>query len=118
MPIGTEINNTAYIYFDFNPPIITNTTSNINQNMGVDELLSDEFAAYPVPASDYLVISSKQNQPMESIRLVDITGKTVLNITNAGATFTLDLQGIASGAYNLVIQSAGSSANKKIMVKK
>ena len=118
LPIGTEINNTAYIYFDFNPPIITNTTSNINQNMGVDELLSDEFAAYPVPASDYLVISSKQNQPMESIRLVDITGKTVLNITNAGATFTLDLQGIASGAYNLVIQSAGSSANKKIMVKK
>ncbi len=23
---GTEVNNTAYIYFDFNPPIVTNTT--------------------------------------------------------------------------------------------
>jgi|GEM_PF-1080975 len=118
LPIGTEIKNTAYIYFDYNPPIITNTTSNINQNMGVDELVADEFAAYPVPASDYLVISSKQNQPMESIRLVDITGKTVLNVINGGVTFTLDLQGIASGAYNLVIQSNGSSVNKKIMVRK
>lgn len=26
---GTEINNTAYIYFDFNAPVITNTTSHI-----------------------------------------------------------------------------------------
>ena len=27
LPIDTEITNTAFIYFDFNPPIITNTTS-------------------------------------------------------------------------------------------
>lgn len=29
LPIGTEIENTAHIYFDNNPPIVTNTTSNI-----------------------------------------------------------------------------------------
>jgi len=29
LPDGTEINNTADIYFDYNPPIITNTTSHI-----------------------------------------------------------------------------------------
>ncbi|MEX1001189.1 MAG: T9SS type A sorting domain-containing protein [Crocinitomicaceae bacterium] len=29
LPDSTEINNTADIYFDFNPPIITNTTSHI-----------------------------------------------------------------------------------------
>src|SRR5690606_19417277 len=28
LDFGTEIKNTAYIYFDFNPPIITNTTLN------------------------------------------------------------------------------------------
>lgn len=28
LPIGTTIENTAYIYFDYNPPIITNTTVN------------------------------------------------------------------------------------------
>jgi uncharacterized repeat protein (TIGR01451 family) len=33
LPIGTEIENTAYIYFDFNPAIVTNTTYNINQTM-------------------------------------------------------------------------------------
>jgi uncharacterized repeat protein (TIGR01451 family) len=28
LPDPTEINNTAYIYFDWNPPVITNTTTN------------------------------------------------------------------------------------------
>ncbi len=28
LPLGTAIENTAFIYFDFNPPIITNTTVN------------------------------------------------------------------------------------------
>lgn len=28
LPVGTTINNTAYIYFDFNAPVVTNTTTN------------------------------------------------------------------------------------------
>lgn len=28
LPIGTHIRNTAYIYFDFNPAVVTNTTDN------------------------------------------------------------------------------------------
>jgi len=29
LPENTTIENTAYIYFDFNPPIVTNTTNNL-----------------------------------------------------------------------------------------
>lgn len=29
LPAGTQIQNTAYIYFDFNAPVVTNTTTNI-----------------------------------------------------------------------------------------
>ena len=28
LPVGTQIRNTAYIYFDFNAPVVTNTTVN------------------------------------------------------------------------------------------
>jgi uncharacterized repeat protein (TIGR01451 family) len=28
LPLGTQIENTAYIYFDYNAPIVTNTTQN------------------------------------------------------------------------------------------
>ena len=118
LPIGSEIFNTAYIYFDFNPPITTNTTHNINSTAGVEEVAADNFSAYPVPAADYLVVSSKNNQPIQSLRLVDITGKTIINMANVPATYTLDVQSIASGAYNLVIQSQGITVNKKIMIKK
>ncbi|MBK7966797.1 MAG: hypothetical protein IPK10_17105 [Bacteroidetes bacterium] len=40
LPIGTQIQNTAYIYFDFNPPIQTNTTTNeiaVTSNVGIGE---------------------------------------------------------------------------------
>lgn len=118
LPIGTEITNTAYIYFDFNPAIITNTAYNINQTAGVEEVVAGDITAYPVPAADYLMVSSKQNQPIQSIKLIDVTGKVILNITNIGSSYTLDLQGVASGAYNLSIESQGVVVNKKIMIKK
>lgn len=118
LAVGTEITNTAYIYFDFNPPIITNTTYNINKTVNVEQVVADDLVAYPIPASDYLVVSSKQDQPISSIKLIDVTGKTVLNITNVGGVYTLDLQGIASGAYNLAIESQGAVVNKKIMINK
>jgi hypothetical protein len=39
LPIGTQIKNTAYIYFDFNEAVITNTTVNtLSVNVGVEEL--------------------------------------------------------------------------------
>ena len=118
LPIGSEIFNTAYIYFDANPPIVTNTTHNMNANVSIQEPTADRFSAYPVPATDYLVIASKNNQPIESLRLVDITGKTVWNLANVPSVYTLDMQSIVPGAYNLVIQSQGIMVNKKIMVKK
>lgn len=118
LPIGTELTNTAYIYFDFNPPIVTNTAYNINQIASIEESVSDDIRTYPVPASDYIVVSSKQDQPIESIKLIDITGKTVMNLTTVGSTQTLDLQGVASGAYTLAIQSQGVVVNKKIMIDK
>jgi len=38
LPLNSEIKNTAYIFFDFNPAIITNTTLNINGYVGINEL--------------------------------------------------------------------------------
>lgn len=48
---GIEIENTAYIYFDWNEPIVTNTTYNINQiEGGIEEEAKQFIKIFPNPA--------------------------------------------------------------------
>jgi len=116
-PVGTEIKNTAYIYFDQNPAVVTNTTFNINQTSGVNEAVAENFSVYPVPANGNVVIASKGNAPIMSVKLVDVTGKTVTDINAGGqTTYNLNIQHIAPGAYNLVITTGAGVVNKKIVV--
>ena len=54
LPLGTQIKNTAYIYFDFNAPVQTNTTVNtLTVPVAVTELrtLKIAFSIYPNPLS-------------------------------------------------------------------
>ncbi len=41
LPLGAKIKNTAYIYFDYNDPVVTNTTSN--------EYVKDNYVLIPDP---------------------------------------------------------------------
>lgn len=97
LPIGTEITNTAYIYFDFNPAVVTNTTFNVNQDMAVSEVALNSITAFPVPATDYLLIQSTQNQPMDELKVMDITGKVVFDVKQVGVSYAMDLHGLANG---------------------
>jgi len=117
-PVGTAIKNTAYIYFDQNPAVVTNTTFNINQTMGVEEVSADNFAVFPVPATDGVTIKSQNGTNIESVKLVDVTGKTVLNVNAAQPQYTLNLQAIANGVYTLVVQTEAGVVNKKIVIRK
>ena len=81
---GTEINNSVGIYFDFNAPVITNTTSHII-NRGINYLLSvkenkiktyNNLMVFPNPTKNQLniILSSNQNTKIE---IFSIEGKLV-----------------------------------------
>lgn len=116
LPVGTEIKNTAYIYFDANPPVITNTTFNVNQVSGVQENAAVDFSVFPVPASDFITVASGNNEPLGSVKLVDMTGKTVFGTGTGQSVYRLDVQGISAGVYSLVIGTQG--VNKKVVIQK
>lgn len=117
LPVGTEIRNTAYIYFDMNPPIITNTTSNVNQTMDIDEAAAIGLALYPVPAGELLTVSFAEASPAV-ISLVDVTGKTVLSVNTVQATHTLDVSQLASGVYTLCVRKNDTLLNRKVIIGK
>jgi uncharacterized repeat protein (TIGR01451 family) len=101
LALHEEIKNTAYIYFDNNPSIVTNTTSNkyeltgINTNMGKPEAIF----VYPNPAHALITI---RNLNHDKIILYDVLGKEVLNTTSS----TLDVSALPKGIYILKINNS------------
>jgi uncharacterized repeat protein (TIGR01451 family) len=82
LPIGSQIRNTAYIYFDFNEAVITNTTVNtLSVNVGVEELNNGEYHIFPNPATHMLTITNNINTLKGTINIYDIVGKLWLSKT-------------------------------------
>lgn len=83
LPALTEITNTAGIYFDFNAPVITNTTLNTitDSLLGTEEISKIEINAmiYPNPTHDVstLMIYTNEFEENVSVLLTDITGKLI-----------------------------------------
>lgn len=125
--IGTEFTNTAYIYFDFNAPIITNTTLNTLQELAVEEepIAADGITVdlYPVPASDYLTIRVNNVSKNETayVSVIDLTGKVILSdkiaLAEGATVVTKSLSGLMTGSYLTRIQfEDGSFITKQIVI--
>ncbi len=127
-PIGTVINNTAFIYFDFNAPVVTNTTVNtIATITAVTPLSFGEVGVrlYPNPASNSVTISIDESGTGQTtlsrpttITITDITGRkmaAVQLITNHQSLIT----DFANGVYFVTITDNQSrSVTKKLVVSK
>ena len=79
------------------------------------------FRLYPNPAQVELTVELFASQREKvSLKLVDPEGKTILETSGIdveGLTIsTLDLTGIAKGAYLLSVQYAGETAVQKIII--
>jgi uncharacterized repeat protein (TIGR01451 family) len=114
--VGDIIPNTASIYFDFNPPIITNTfNTEFVQQLGVDEFENNDFVFYPNPVSDWLTVSVRGNATIASIVVYDVSGKTVFTQQTAGlATQNIDLSTISKGMYLIEVST---DTNHKVIKK-
>jgi uncharacterized repeat protein (TIGR01451 family) len=111
---GSLIENTAYIYFDFNPPIVTNTTYNINQfPLGLDEPKNELITLYPNPAENKIQFSGAT---VDEVLIYDLTGKLVLEATTVNNEVSLNT--IQTGIYQLVLKTENSISTQKLVVKK
>jgi len=114
LPIDAEIKNTAYIYFDFNEAIITNTTINKNAVLGIRETQKSSFNVYPNPASETFRVKGEN---IESITILDASGKIVLSIPEFKSE-SISVSELKNGIYFVRIQSNDSIVTEKIIVRK
>jgi uncharacterized repeat protein (TIGR01451 family) len=115
LPINSEIENTAYIYFDFNPAIITNTTYNKNSLLGISENKALDFQIFPNPAKNKLNVESKFEN--NDVFLLDLSGKMIIN-QKIGFKGQIDVSSIENGVYYLKIVNNQTNSVQKIVVNK
>jgi uncharacterized repeat protein (TIGR01451 family) len=107
---GTEINNDADIYFDFNAPITTNTTMHRIFEGFVSVLnLQDlskgkkQFILYPNPTSFEITITSEKFSN-EAYSLCDQMGRVVGSGKLSGTNTTISLSSLSKGIYLLKVE--------------
>jgi len=97
LPLGSQISNTAYIYFDYNAPIITNTTANnFEFPVKLSSIVSSEnsFSLFPNPSTGVFTFKDAKN--LNSVEVYSILGEKILSQTNQK---TINLNGFSKGVY-------------------
>lgn len=106
----SEITNTAYIYFDWNAPIITNTTYNVNSWIEGIEEASDLFKVFPNPTTDALTIKSDE---VFYYTFYDLNGRAIQQ-GNGNKTEVISLHALMNGQYILSLKIGNSTRNLKV----
>lgn len=114
---GSSIRNRAAIYFDFNPPVITNQTLH---TVGIplvsgtrpepDPLLALNFSPNPFNGSTLLTLSSQENVAQSFIfELFDPMGKKVRSGTFTGSQLLIPRENLPNGAYPFVLKNTAGT---------
>lgn len=90
---GTQIENTAHIYFDYNPAVVTNTTvNNFVTAVGNTSLKqTSNLKVYPNPSTGIFAISASAH-----IEVYNIVGELILSENSATS---IDLTNAPKGMY-------------------
>ena len=116
LPNGALIENSASIYFDYNTPVFTNTTTN-NFISGIHEINSvNDVTVFPNPAESQLTIHS-MNLNMNSIEITDVLGRNIYAEKPNQKTSIINLKSFASGVYFIKAQLQDGSIQVKKFVK-
>jgi len=100
---GTMIENTAYIYFDFNEAIVTNTTrNNFVDFTSIMERSTFDLQVFPNPGNgSYQVMRRTPSGGPIHLKVFDVTGREVASHNTNGVLTILDLSAQPRGSYLL-----------------
>ena len=107
---GASITNNAYIYFDFNAPVATNTAiTRIVLPTGISNIQSpiNNIQLYPNPAKDEITITgyTLQNNQPALLKIYDVMGNDVYHSSVTTLNTKLKTLNFASGVYFVQLQT-------------
>ncbi|WP_395045210.1 choice-of-anchor L domain-containing protein [Flavobacterium sp.] len=119
--IGDIIPNTASIYFDTNPAIVTNTfNSEFVTTLNNLAFESGSFLLYPNPANGFVQISLQNNsENIKGIKLFDVLGKVVKTLHSFTSNLAnINTSDLSKGVYMVEVTSENNLKQvKKLVIK-
>lgn len=107
LPDNTVIENTAHIYFDYNPAVVTNTTINTmtytilknEESTAIEVPYNATVKLYPNPIRDYSVLEfDNAGNDLFQLTISDVTGKIINTMQTSGNSFIVG-KGLDKGVY-------------------
>ncbi len=100
----TEINNTAHIYFDSNPAIVTNTVFNtfvseIPSSTSNENLTEQGFRLMPNPSRDFIIIENIFAERNRKWTIYNQLGQEILSGIADKQTFNIEMYDLDNGIY-------------------
>jgi uncharacterized repeat protein (TIGR01451 family) len=115
---GTTIENTANIYFDYNPAVVTNTTVNeFVSALAVNENKPGKLNVYPNPGTGKYVIelSDGSGNSGFNIEVYNLIGELVLSTRSTSDHTSVDLSAQPDGIYFVKVNGSKRSFNQRIV---
>jgi uncharacterized repeat protein (TIGR01451 family) len=113
-----DIKNTGYIYFDYNPAIVTNTIKSANaKGVGIftPSVSAGKLAIFPNPADNIIKIEVEDTDFKEgNLSIYDVSGRLLLTKFIGDKTSLVNVNHLNAGEYICIIKS---SDNKVFMSK-
>ncbi|MEY3199113.1 MAG: hypothetical protein RJA13_1071 [Bacteroidota bacterium] len=113
--LNSDIENTAYIYFDFNPPIVTNTTLNTNAYLGLVSKDSDnefKFNIFPNPTNGIFTLDLSENT---TVKIYSVIGSLIYE-QEVQKDQIIDLTNYKKGIYTIQVNTPKYISSKKLIV--
>ena len=84
--------------------------------IGINEIsISSNFSIFPNPTTDYLNITNSNNQKIENILIIDISGKIIKEFTPLMSPAKIPVQDLSRGTYFVIIHSDNKKWQQKFV---
>jgi uncharacterized repeat protein (TIGR01451 family) len=116
--LNDTMSETAYIYFDFNEAIVTNTAITTVGALAIDEFTKASAALYPNPASGVVNLRVKSSLSANAkVMITDVLGKTVLSMPVSAENIAVNISNLVSGVYFVTVQNDNMQSTQKLIIK-
>lgn len=109
--VGTEIKNSAGIYFDYNFPVMTNTTTTTFSVLETQQFVENHsITIYPNPAKSVIYIDGGNAGTIKSISIYNLLGQLMATASNPESLkiMTADVSNLETGNYFIRVETQNS----------
>ncbi|TVR39253.1 MAG: T9SS C-terminal target domain-containing protein [Cryomorphaceae bacterium] len=117
LPVGTVIENTAHIFFDFNEAIVTNTTQNeFVIDTSIDHMQKQLATVFPNPGNgQFNVLFTNYYSGTTHMEVYNLSGQRVMQRQVNENRVVLDLTGYPPGMYLLHLRNEHGSEAVRVV---